>query len=169
MTDATTAAADDLTTAALSESLHVLIDEPTRAAAMGLAVINAREIGPRVRPREGESIRILLESQLDAIRQRAPELYARALEAGRQELAERAAIVELRKEIEAQFAALSDRQAEIIKHAASKTPDWELSIVQSYGVQEGAARVFLRRNRDKIDDAREALMDESESALRDVG
>jgi len=86
MTDATTRAA---TPAAprYSESLHVLVDEPTRAAALGLAVINAEKAGASVRPREGEAIRTLLEEQLAYINKEAPSLYARMLEKGRAALA----------------------------------------------------------------------------------
>ena len=72
-------------------SLHVLVDEPTRAAAMGLAVITARQAGPAVRPKEGEAIRQLLEDQLERIRAEAPQLYKEMLEKGRKELTARAA------------------------------------------------------------------------------
>ncbi len=80
-----------------SESLHVLVDEPTRAVVMGLAVIAARQAGPDVRPREGESIRQLLESQLEHVREQAPDLYGRALVAGRMELTARANLVRQRR------------------------------------------------------------------------
>jgi hypothetical protein len=88
-TDATGAA----TTAAprYSQSVHVLMDEPTRAAVMGLAVLAAADIGPAVRPKEGETLRGLIETQLESIRSDAPTLYSRALRAGRKELAKRAA------------------------------------------------------------------------------
>lgn len=95
--DATSAAPTTPVTAALSESLHVLIDEPTRAACMGLAVLAAQAIGPNVRPREGESVRNLLEERIGDIKVQAPTLYARAMAAGRAELAGRAAIVAARK------------------------------------------------------------------------
>lgn len=72
-----------------SESLHILVDEPTRAVAMGLAVITAEQAGPGVRPKEGESIRTLLEAQIDSIRDRAPDLIADALKRGREALAAR--------------------------------------------------------------------------------
>ena len=72
-----------------SESLHVLVDEPTRAVAMGLAVIAAEAVGPGVRPKEGESIRGLLEMALDRIRGDAPTVYANALVKGREHLAAR--------------------------------------------------------------------------------
>lgn len=75
-----------------SESLHVLIDEPTRAVVMGLAVIDARQAGPTVRPREGEAIRNLLQNGIDTIAKQAPTLYAKALDAGRTELAVRAEV-----------------------------------------------------------------------------
>jgi hypothetical protein len=86
--DATSTSAPPATSAAArySESLHVLIDEPTRAVVMGLAVLEALQAGPTVRPREGESIRTLLQGAIEDIQQRAPGLYARALEAGRIEL-----------------------------------------------------------------------------------
>jgi hypothetical protein len=58
---------------------------------MGLAVIEARQAGPAVRPREGESIRTLLQGSIENIQRQAPGLYARALEAGRTELEARAA------------------------------------------------------------------------------
>lgn len=80
-----------------SESVHLLMDEPTRAAVMGLAVLAAKELGPAVRPREGETLRGLVESSLDKIRSDAPTLYANALVAGRQELAARAATSSRRK------------------------------------------------------------------------
>lgn len=98
MNDSATSAPPTTTSAArYSESLHVLVDEPTRAVVMGLAVIAARVAGPEVRPREGESIRQLLESQLEYVRSQAPDLYARALTAGRAELAARAALIRQRK------------------------------------------------------------------------
>lgn len=75
-----------------SQSVHVLMDEPTRAAVMGLAVIAAAEISQSVRPREGETLRGLVETQLEAIRADAPSLYAKAIKLGREELAKRAAI-----------------------------------------------------------------------------
>ena len=88
--DATTAPPADTPAAPrYSESLHVLVDEPTRAAAMGLAVITAAAAGPGVRPKEGESIRGLLETALDHIRTEAPTLYADALVKGRAALAAR--------------------------------------------------------------------------------
>lgn len=74
-----------------SESLHILVDEPTRAAAMGLAVITAERLGPGVRPREGEAFRGLLETALERIKEEAPTLYATALTRGREALADRAA------------------------------------------------------------------------------
>lgn len=74
-----------------SESLHVLVDEPTRAVVMGLAVLAAKQAGPTVRAREGESIRSLLADRLDDIREQAPNLYQTALTEGRAELARRAA------------------------------------------------------------------------------
>lgn len=92
--DATSAPPAEPTSSAAprySESLHVLIDEPTRAVVMGLAVIDARQAGPTVRPREGESIRNLLTLALGTIEQQAPGLYGKALEAGRTELAVREA------------------------------------------------------------------------------
>jgi hypothetical protein len=91
--DATSTSAPPASPAAprYSESLHVLIDEPTRAVVMGLAVIDARQAGPTVRPREGEAIRNLLQSSIERIEQQAPGLYAKALDAGRTELAVRAA------------------------------------------------------------------------------
>lgn len=73
-----------------SESLHVLIDEPTRAVVMGLAVIDARAAGPTVRPREGEALRNLIARALDDIQRQAPTLYNDALDQGRRELAARA-------------------------------------------------------------------------------
>lgn len=91
MIDATSAPtnATPATSAALSESLHVLVDEPTRAAAVGLAVITARKSGPTVRPREGQAIRELIEDSLDRVRKNAPSLYQDALRIGREELARR--------------------------------------------------------------------------------
>ncbi len=97
MTEDAIEAAPTTVTAGLSESLHVLIDEPTRAAAMGLAVMAARKLGPNVRPREGETVRNLLEDRISDIKAQAPTLHERALALGRQELAERAAIVAARK------------------------------------------------------------------------
>jgi hypothetical protein len=90
--DATSTSAPPASPAAprYSESLHVLIDEPTRAVVMGLAVIEARQAGPTVRPREGESIRTLLQGAIEDIQQRAPGLYTKALYAGRTELEARA-------------------------------------------------------------------------------
>lgn len=73
-----------------SQSLHLLVDEPTRATALGLAIIAAEESGGR--PKEGETIRGLIESSLERIRGEAPSLHARALEEGRKELAARAAL-----------------------------------------------------------------------------
>jgi hypothetical protein len=74
-----------------SESVHLLMDEPTRAAVVGLAVIAARDIGPDVRPREGETLRGLVEASLERIQREAPTLYADALDKGRAELSARAA------------------------------------------------------------------------------
>jgi len=85
--DATTRAATTPAAPRYSQSLHVLLDEPTRAAALGLAVINAEAAGPGVRPREGEAIRQLLEEQLTRVKTEAPNLYARMLSKGREALA----------------------------------------------------------------------------------
>lgn len=74
----------------LSQSVHLLLDRPTRSAVLGLALIAAKEAGPSVRPKEGETLRGLIESALDHIRSTAPQLYARALAAGTEELAARA-------------------------------------------------------------------------------
>lgn len=98
MTNDATSARPTTTQAAprFSQSVHLLMDEPTRAAVMGLAVLAAREVGRNVRPREGETLRGLVESALDKIRQEAPALHDKALIAGRQELAARAAVAQTR-------------------------------------------------------------------------
>lgn len=49
-----------------SESLHVLVDRPTREIILGLA-INAAEQAGTDRPKEGEAIRDLLTNALDDI------------------------------------------------------------------------------------------------------
>lgn len=72
-----------------SESVHFLTDEPTRAAALGLAVMAAEAAGPGVRPKEGETIRILLEERLGQIRGEQPTVYAAAIKKGRAFLAAR--------------------------------------------------------------------------------
>lgn len=74
-----------------SQSVHVLMDKPMREAVVGLAVLAAAELGPTVRPKEGDTLRGLIESQLEEVRSKAPTLYAKAVRAGRQELAKRAA------------------------------------------------------------------------------
>lgn len=71
----------------LSESLHLLVDTPTRAAILGLAEITAKELGGR--PREGETIRDLLDRALCRIANDDRARYTKALRLGRAELARR--------------------------------------------------------------------------------
>lgn len=49
-----------------SEGLHVLIDRPTRALILGLAIDRAEKAGTD-RPKEGETIRDLLVNALDDV------------------------------------------------------------------------------------------------------
>lgn len=76
-------------TARYSQSVHLMMDEPSRAAVLGLAALTAKEAGPQVRPKEGETLRSLLDSALNEIRKDAPSLYDNAVKLGRQELARR--------------------------------------------------------------------------------
>lgn len=73
-----------------SEQIHALVDRQTRELIIGLAVLDA-EAGDYARPREGETIRNLLDEAISRLFRRDAEHYARAVRAGRRELARRAA------------------------------------------------------------------------------
>lgn len=78
MTTATVAA--ETTAARYSESVHFLADKPMRAALLGLAELEAKRRGGR--PKEGDTLRTLLEERLVQMANDEPELYAKAIKAG---------------------------------------------------------------------------------------
>ena len=85
MTETATAAAP--TAARYSESLHVLVDVPMRSVILALAIETAEERGGR--PKEGESIRALLEDAITRLARRDRQRYDELLSRGRAELARR--------------------------------------------------------------------------------
>jgi hypothetical protein len=75
-----------------SESLHVLIDLPTRELIVGLAAEAAEQAGPDVRLKEGEQIRDLLRNALDDFERTSGRTRTERIRAkGRKALEERAA------------------------------------------------------------------------------
>lgn len=85
----TTATAPAETSAArYSESVHVLVDVPMRAVLLGLAELEASERGGR--PKEGDTLRGLLDDAITRLARRDRERYDLALSLGRTELAKRA-------------------------------------------------------------------------------
>jgi len=92
----TTATAPAETSAArYSESVHVLVDRPMRAVLLGLAELEAEERGGR--PKEGDTLRVLLEAEIGRLARRDRARYDLALSLGRAELDKRAAEKEARR------------------------------------------------------------------------
>jgi hypothetical protein len=87
MTTATVAA--ETTAARYSESVHVLVDKPMRAVLLGLAELESRERGGR--PKEGDTLRTLLEDAIGRLAHRERERYDEALRLGTAELDRRVA------------------------------------------------------------------------------
>jgi hypothetical protein len=98
MTTPNATVAPPVTTAArrYSEQIHVLTDRQTHEYVLGLAVL-AAEIGNYSRPKLGEQVRDLLDDAIARAYKRDPELYRRAVQAGRGELAYREAQAEERQ------------------------------------------------------------------------
>jgi hypothetical protein len=86
MTTATAPA--DTSAARYSESVHVLTDKPMRAVVLGLAELEAEERGGR--PKEGDTLRTLLDDAISRLARRDRERYDEALRRGTAELARRA-------------------------------------------------------------------------------
>lgn len=88
MTDLATTVAPPQQSAArrFSQQVHVLVDVQTREFLLGLAIENAGD----TRPREGETVRDLLDDAIARLWKRDPKGYERAVRRGRAELAERA-------------------------------------------------------------------------------
>jgi hypothetical protein len=85
----TTATAPAETSAArYSESVHVLVDVPMRCLLLGLAEREAEERGGR--PKEGDTLRTLLEDSATRLARRDRALYDDAMQRGRKALARRA-------------------------------------------------------------------------------
>lgn len=71
-----------------TEQIHALTDRQTKEYILGLAVI-AADLDGRARPKEGESVRTLLDEAIAARYAADRPLYERAVRAGREELAAR--------------------------------------------------------------------------------
>lgn len=80
-------AAPSVATRRFSESLHVLVDPDLRAFILGMA---AKEADGRYRPKEGETIRGLLDGAAGELYARDPAEYERIIKAGRKEMRRRA-------------------------------------------------------------------------------
>lgn len=94
MTDTATAAPATAARPAppqLNHQVHVLVDEPTRAYLLGLAVLTARAEG-YTKIREGVEVRDLLAEAIIARHAADTVAYAKAVKAGRLEMSNRAAI-----------------------------------------------------------------------------
>lgn len=86
--NATDVAAPDASTARrLGHQLHTLVDEPTYAYITGLSVLNAEKEG--IAPKQGETVRDLLEAAIIAAHEADPKLYAKAVRRGRTVIAAR--------------------------------------------------------------------------------
>jgi hypothetical protein len=86
MTNATVAAGT--TAARYSESVHLLTDKPMRAVVLGLAELEAEERGGR--PKEGDTLRTLLDDSITRLARRDRDRYDEALRRGTAELVRRA-------------------------------------------------------------------------------
>jgi hypothetical protein len=86
MTTATAPA--DTSAARYSESVHVLVDRPMRAVLLGLAELESRDRGGR--PKEGDTLRTLLEAEVGRLARRDRARYDEALRLGQAELTKRA-------------------------------------------------------------------------------
>ena len=94
-----------------SEQIHVLVDADTRSYVLGMAHL-AAEAGGYSRPREGEEIRDLLDEAIARRYKADARLYERAVQRGRQALAERSAEAEQRRaEDSARVAAVASPRA----------------------------------------------------------
>lgn len=89
MTDATVVV-PPLNTAArrYSEQVHFLADRQTREFLLGLAVLDAAA-GGYARPREGETVRALLDEAIARFYRKDAKTYEAAVQAGRKELSRR--------------------------------------------------------------------------------
>jgi hypothetical protein len=81
-TTATTAGAPPAAQRRYPEQIHALVTRETRELLMGLALLDA---GP-ARPREGETIRALLDDAITALYTADPKRYADAVRRGRKHL-----------------------------------------------------------------------------------
>lgn len=89
MTTNATAAPPRTAARRYSEQLHVLVDEPTRAYVLGMAVLAAEEGGYDL-PKQGEQIRDLLDEAIAKRYRSDPAAYGAAVTRGRQEIESRA-------------------------------------------------------------------------------
>jgi hypothetical protein len=71
-----------------SEQIHALVDRQTRELILGLALLDA-ESGGYARPREGETIRTLLDDAIARLYRRDGDAYGAAVIRGRRELDDR--------------------------------------------------------------------------------
>jgi hypothetical protein len=74
-----------------SESMHVLVDPTTRAYVLGRALIEADQVAPGSRPKEGATMRELIDDAVQRAYKRDREAYEAAVQRGRAELDARAA------------------------------------------------------------------------------
>jgi len=85
---ATDVAAPDATAARrLAHQLHTLVDEQTFAYITGLSALNAEKEG--INPKQGETVRDLLDAAIVAAHEADPKAYAKAVRKGRLILAAR--------------------------------------------------------------------------------
>lgn len=86
MTADATTAAPRVAARRFSESLHVLVDPDLRAFILGLAAVEA---DGRYRPKEGETIRSILDQAAARLFLDDPKQYGKIIKAGRAEMAAR--------------------------------------------------------------------------------
>lgn len=91
MTDLATTVAPPQQSAArrFGNQIHALVDDQTFAYIAGLAAINAETEG--IRPKQGETVRDLLDDAIIRAHRRDPEAYAAAVRRGRDVLARKRA------------------------------------------------------------------------------